>query len=127
MKSHVKAIVLPAIGTVCVLAMTGEASAWGRLQSHEPADHCRWLSERLREAQSITPGMTEADLLKVFFPDGGLQRFQPQVFVLRSCAMIKVDVKFDWPEGSAPGTLPSPAELKIKAISRPYLEYMHAD
>ncbi len=127
MKPHVRAVVLAIAGLVCTLVMTGKTMAQAQRPTDESAKHYLWLSDRLQEAESIKPGMTKADLLKVFFPDGGLQHFQPQAFVLRSCNMIKVEVTFDLPEGASPGNLPPASELKIKSISKPYLEYMHAD
>ncbi len=75
----------------------------------------------------MRPGMTKADLLKVFTEDGGLQRIQRRRFVLRSCHLIKVEIDFDVPEGTPLSAIPPDNELRIKSISRPYLEPMYAD
>lgn len=116
--------------------------------------HDRWLQERHFEAISIKVGMTRADLLKVFRMDGGLQSLLPTRYVLKSSNFIKVDVEFDVPEGEKGKVIPedlrfemeSPAfdfegkpapgydyrfvpndNLKIKSISRPYLEQFNLD
>ena len=101
--------------------------------------HDQWLQERYFEATSIKEGMTRADLVKLFRIDGGLQPFLPTRYVLKSSSCIKVDVEFDVPEGGK--VLPedlrfemdllqesykyqfvSNDKLKIKTISRPYVE-----
>jgi hypothetical protein len=99
--------------------------------------HNQWLQERYFEAISIKEGMTRADLIKVFRMDGGLQPFLPTRYVLKSSSLIKVDVEFDVPEGDkvVPEDLRfemdylkegfrfvSNDKLKIKRISRPYVE-----
>lgn len=105
--------------------------------------HRQWLQNIYLEATSIKEGMTRADLIKLFRIDGGLQRMLPERYVLNGTDMIKVDVKFDVPEdsksihvpedlryefeGSPPSTrnkfqfVPN-EKLKIKSISRPYIE-----
>lgn len=94
--------------------------------------------------------MSRADLLKLFEMDGGLQLMLPERYVLKSCTMIKVDIKFDIPNETKNTIIPedlrfemaSPTvdlegkpsstkkdlqfvpdeKLKIKTVSRPYLE-----
>ena len=110
--------------------------------------HRQWLEERYAEATSIKEGMTRADVLKLFETDGGLQRLGvPERYVLKSCSMIKVDIEFDPPAGIK-GELLEPAEgvrvggaqpserkrqivpdtaLKVKRVSRPYLEHFITD
>jgi hypothetical protein len=125
------------------LILTGSALLQTAPQQDEQA-HKQWLAERYKEAASIKEGMTFAELYKSFEPDGGLQLMLPERYVLRSCSMIKVDVQFDLPEGEGHKILPEglraeltndshasffsgfkiipDTELKIKSISRPYLE-----
>jgi len=64
--------------------------------------------------------MTRADLLKVFEMDGGLQSVPATRYVLRGTTLIKVDVEFEKP-------INSNDELKIKSISKPYLEPFFMD
>jgi len=88
--------------------------------------HQQWLEERFKEATSIKKGMTRADLLKLFEEDGGLQTIPAGRYVLKSCRLIQVEVKFDTKYGV--NYKPTPDEkLKILEISKPYLERMAAD
>lgn len=115
--------------------------------------HDKWLQERHFEALSIKEGMTRAELLKVFRMDGGLQSFLPTRYVLRRSNFIKVDVEFEVPAevigkvvpedlrnemevingNSASTSAPenyhfvANEKLKIKSISRPYLEQFNYD
>ena len=70
--------------------------------------------------------MSRAELMKVFEEDGGLQRIPAGRYVLRSCRMIKVEVEFDVGHGRAYGRKPD-EEVKIKGVSKPFLEHMHTD
>ena len=104
-------------------------------------NHDEWLQQRYVEATSIKEGMTRADLLKVFQMDGGLQTLLPTRYVLKNSNLIKVDVEFDVPVGSR--MIPedmrfgrsesegvqfvSNDKLKIKRISKPYLEPLYVD
>lgn len=123
-------------------------------QARPDRAHDLWLQERYFEATSVKNGMTRADLLKVFRMDGGLQRHLPTRYVLKSSDFIKVDVEFEGPpsakdkiilpedlrpemespasdSGGNPGLLERnylflPNEqLKIKSMSRPYIEQVN--
>lgn len=113
--------------------------------SPSSSDQC---SDKYSEAISIKEGMTRADLIKLFEADGGIQhRFLPSRYVLKSYNLIKVDVEFEAPENAKGRITPEdlryeveatadsdskssakdyqfvPNEkLKIKRISKPYLE-----
>lgn len=86
----------------------------------------QWLEERYQEATSVRAGMSRAELIKVFEEDGGLQRIPAGRYVLRSCHMIKVEAEFDVEYGRDYKERPD-KELKIKEISKPFLEYEHTD
>jgi hypothetical protein len=119
-----------------VLTITGLA----RAVSQTDPNHDQWLQQRYVEATSIKEGMTREDLLKVFSMDGGLQPLLPNRYVLRTSNLIKVDVEFDVPAGNK--ILPedlrfgrletdfqfvSNDKLKIKRISKPYVEPTFVD
>jgi len=88
--------------------------------------HQQWLEERYKEATSIKPGMTRADLLKLFEEDGGLQTIPAGRYVLKSCRLIQIGVKFDTAYGV--NYKPTSDEnLKIVEVSKPYLERMAVD
>jgi hypothetical protein len=75
--------------------------------------------------ESIKPGMTRADRLKVFSGEGGLSSPSRRNFVYRECYMFKVSVEFDLadksrdPDGRQTGA-ESPRDV-ITAISRPFI------
>src|SRR6266849_241284 len=78
------------------LILPGKSATQVKVSVDEQQKHEAWLWDRLSEAESIKAGMTRADLLKVFEEDGGLQRGASSGrFVLRSCHLIKVNVKFE--------------------------------
>lgn len=140
------------VSFLCVTATIVGFSSFNSTQSSRL--HDKWLQERYFEAVAVKEGMTRADLLKKFRIDGGLQLLLPTRYVLRSSNMIKVDVEFQIPEGLKGTVIPedlryevdSPAydsegkpvlreryqfvaneKLKIKNISRPYIEQFNYD
>ena len=123
------------IKTTLLLACLASALGAGALRFAAPAeddDHRRWLAERYAEAVSVRPGMTRADLRRLFRPDGGLQSVPSGRYVLKSCGLIKVEVKFALPEGASREDFRDENEaaddaLKITEVSKPYLEYGATD
>ena len=111
---------------VVLLFGIGAFTAGPSSRSEASQDPRQWLEERYKEAASVRAGMSRAELMRVFGEDGGLQRIPASRYVLRSCQMIKVDVEFDAGYGQAYRVKPD-KELKIKSISKPYLEHMYAD
>jgi hypothetical protein len=74
-----------------------------------------YLRARMKDAERVKPGATYSDLRQVFEPVPGADgRYQ----MIRNPA-IKLDVQLDPPP--APGVPPAP-EVRIKAVSKPYLE-----
>ena len=95
-------------------------------QDEQEQAHRQWLNELYTEATSIKPGMSRADLLRVFEEDGGLQRIPATRFLLKRCRMIKVEVEFDTEYGQEYKES-ADENLKITKVSLPYLEYPHYD
>src|SRR4051794_2268757 len=58
------------------------------------ATFTKQVADVLAECKKITPGMTRADLLKVFTTEGGLSTAAQRTFVYRGCPYIKVEVEF---------------------------------
>jgi hypothetical protein len=82
--------------------------------------------------ETIKPGMTRDDLLKVFRTEGGLSTGLYRTFVSRDCAYFKVDVEFQAvgrPDRDSEGrvTLEEGSHDTIVKISRPYLQYSIGD
>src|SRR5690242_755070 len=94
--------------------------------------HVEWVAESLQRMQTVKPGMTRADLLKVFTTEGGISTRLSRTYVYRECPYFKVDVEFEavgMPARDADGrvTLIESGHDIIKKISRPYLEFSEMD
>ena len=74
----------------------------------------------LKECESIKPGMTRADLLKIFTTEGGLYTQTERTFDHKRCLCIKVDVEFA-PTKSKKRIQPEQPTDTITKISKPYL------
>ena len=84
------------------------------------------ISGILTECQKIKPGMTRADLLKVFTTEGGLSTATHRTFGYRGCFYIKVDVDFTLSDPKQNVLEERPTDI-IKTISKPYLDWYIAD
>jgi hypothetical protein len=64
--------------------------------SQEPCAQDRnvWVTNALEKIESIKPGTTRQDLLKVFKSEGGLSTGLRRTFVSRDCPYFKVVVEF---------------------------------
>jgi hypothetical protein len=91
-----------------------------------PLDPTDWVAKSLKEMQTIRPGMTRADLLKVFEEEGGISTRTSQRYVYRGCPYFKVDVTFT-PVGRLNDRLAKVSKDRIATISRPFLEWTIAD
>jgi hypothetical protein len=119
------------VGTLCLAAvLSGPVIGRELSRTQVPSDeaHTAWVVESLKEMQTIKPGMTRADLLKVFGGEGGLSTGMRRTYVYRACRYFKVDVEFEAvgrPASDSNGrvTLIESAADLIKSISRPYLEF----
>lgn len=94
-----------------------------------------WLTQIAEKLQSIKPGMTRMDLLRVFQTEGRLPKGASgllRTFVSRDYPQFRVDVEFKPTGGSASlGTVNviSPEDNRdiIVKISKPYLQSVSAD
>ena len=110
-------LVAAAIPLVAMLVMRPAIGA-----SETPTDanrqHSAWVLDSLVKMETIKPGMTRAELLKVFEREGGISSASEAHYVFRDCPYFRVDVVFTL---TKPGLVESPSD-KIKTISRPYIE-----
>ncbi len=93
-------------------------------------EHIRWLEDRVKEAESIKVGMSHAELLKLFVPQGGfaVQTNPPNLYVLKSCSMIHIEVTFNVDEEKAlTGKKTNFDDLRIEHISPLYLGWTASD
>jgi hypothetical protein len=125
MKKTITAAIIAAV-TLIGIAVIAQPHAWP--YSSEIDDKLtQQVSDILTECQKIKPGMTRADLMKVFRGEGGLYSARHEKFVVYRCPFIKVDVefkltkdtklvRFDGNQDDMSGT------DTITTISKPYLE-----
>lgn len=96
-------------------------------QSQSSVDHVSWVAEVLKRIDTIKPGMTREELLKVFTTQGGLSTGLQRTFVSRDCPYFKIDVQFKpvgppSRDGNGRVTLEEGSQDLIVQISRPYLQ-----
>jgi hypothetical protein len=84
------------------------------------------ISNILTECQKIKPGMTRAELSKVFTTEGGLSTAKHRTFVYRGCPYIKIDVDFTLSDPKQNVLEEHPMDI-ISNISKPYLDWSVLD
>jgi hypothetical protein len=84
------------------------------------------LKNVLEKCQTIKPGMTRAELSKVFTTEGGLSTPKHRTYVYHDCPYVKVDVDFA-PSSGKPATLEEKPGDIIASISKPYLDWTASD
>jgi hypothetical protein len=89
--------------------------------------HVVWVSHALEKMETIKPGMTRADVLKVFTTEGGLSTRLQRTFVSRDCPYFKVDVEFEAvgrPSHDENGRVTQKEDSQdiIVKVSRPYVQ-----
>ena len=93
-------------------------------QTSTSLDHVSWVAESLKRIQTVKPGMTRADLLKVFTTEGGIWQRTGRTYVSLDCPYFKVDVRFQ--VVGEPGLIENSQDI-VTQISRPYLQFMVLD
>jgi hypothetical protein len=120
-----KSRLLGTVGIVVVAIGIGGYSHVGAQAVSEREAHVAWVSDALKAMESVKPGMTRADLLRVFDGEGGISSPSRRTFVYRECRMFKVAVEFDLADkshdrdGRATGK-ESPRDA-ITKISQPFI------
>ena len=130
------AIVALLICTMALLISPEHRACWSQASIPAVRDsrrqHVEWVADSLKRMQTIRPGMTRAELLKVFTTEGGFSTGIERTYVYQGCPFFKVDVKFrpvGRPERDKDDRVTlaeSPKDL-IKTISRPYIAWSVAD
>jgi len=122
---------------VLLLAVALGISSYTRQAYSRTQDPCAqerkiWVGHALMRMESIKPGMTRGELLKVFTVEGGLSTGLRRTFVSRDCPYFKVDVEFSAvgrPDRDKNGrvTLVEDSRDIIISVSRPYLQFSIVD
>jgi hypothetical protein len=81
---------------VLLVAVLSVWSGRGVLHGQQASDesHVKWVAGVLGRMETIKPGMTRGDLMKVFTTEGGLSQPLERTFVSRECKYFKVHVTF---------------------------------
>jgi hypothetical protein len=119
-----------AVLAVCLLVALGCTKAVSHFHAEQcDEDRTIWVGHVLERMQTIKPGMTRDDLLKVFETQGGI--YPHRSFASRDCLYFKVDVEFKHVKTSLPDPqtriTAEDGEDRVVTISRPYLEFWIAD
>lgn len=125
-------LILISVSTIFIGASTLTWSAQTASQQQATQDHTAWVAYALNRMETIKPGMTRADLLKIFTTEGGLSTGLHRTFVSRDCPYFKVDVDFravgrPSRDGQGRVTLVEDNRDVIVSISRPYLQFSILD
>ena len=82
--------------SLSIIALSSSPLPLTHSANQEPSvqEHTAWVLHSLEKMETIKPGMTRADLLKVFMTEGGLSTRLLRTFVSRDCPYFKVDVEF---------------------------------
>lgn len=113
------------ISIVALLSISfSQALAQSALRKPNP-ECCSVVVVALEAVSRIHPGMSRAEVERVFVVDGGLITRDKTRYRFRDCQSIKVEITFDR-DKQASGVIGSPTDT-LKAVDRPYLEYPIAD
>ena len=116
-----------ALSSSTALPLTRSANRESSAQAHTA-----WVLHTLERMETIKPGMTRADLLKVFRTEGGLSTGLLRTFVSQDCPYFKVDVEFKAaarPDIDNIGFVTSVEDNRdiIVKVSKPYMQLSITD
>jgi hypothetical protein len=125
-------LVLVLLSIIAVSASSSVRLTHSASQEPCPQDHEAWVTHTLEKVETIKPGMTREELLKVFTTEGGLSTGLHRTFISRDCLYFKVDVDFEAvarPNRDKDGrvTLVEASRDIIVKVSRPYLQFSIGD
>ena len=108
-----------AIGLLVSPALAPAAPS-GQSAFQQAADRRQWVLQSYMKMETIKAGMTRADLLKVFEPEGGESTREEASFDYPECDYFHVQVRFE-PVGLAQKHGLGNSNDKITSISEPYI------
>jgi len=112
---------------ICTIVLILTATSLAPTQTTDTdRAHTKWIASVMDSINTIKPGMTREDLLKVFTTEGGLSFRLRRTYVYKECPYIKVTVEFEAAENPNDGLTEMPSD-KIVKVSAPFLQYSVAD
>ena len=113
----------PLLGLVLLLTTLSMMSAQ---EANVDSEHTRWIASVIDSIHTIKPGMTRADVLRVFTTEGGLSNRRHRTYVHKECPYIKVTVEFK-PVDDPNNLLAEIPTDRLVSISVPFLQYSVGD
>ena len=110
----------------CVVLLLTAASLMSAQETDSDQEHAKWIASVMDSIQTVKPGMTRNDLLRVFTIEGGLSNRLHRTYVYKRCPYIKVAVEFE-AVGNPEDILTEMPADKIEKISTPFLQYSVMD
>jgi hypothetical protein len=118
---------------VSIIVVAGSASFRpAQSASSDPCkqDHATWLTQVVEKMETIKPGMTRWDVLKVFRTEEGVPIFRTEgvpfpgfreTFVSQDCPYFKIDIEFKM--FAMGGGVPLRNDDIIVKVSKPYVQF----
>jgi hypothetical protein len=125
-------LVLTVFSITAIAGLAAFRPAQSASQGQSTQDHIAWVTHTLEKMETIKPGMTREDLLKVFRTEGGLSTALRRTFISRDCPYFKVDVEFkafprpDRDDSAFVTSVEDNHDIIVK-VSKPYLEFSIMD
>jgi hypothetical protein len=120
------------LAAVCASAGAAAQAAPQKPRESSACDHTAWVSAALQRMETIRPGMTRQDLLRVFTTEGGISTALWRIYVSRDCPYFTAEVTFRRAapreaDAAPTGFLQELDTDVIVTISRPYLQFSIMD
>jgi hypothetical protein len=119
----IAAVALFALATVTLLHSRSTA---GQRTTPEKQARIQWVEKCLKDLQSIKPGMTRGQMLKILGEEGGLYSPGWGHYVHKECPYFKVDIEFAFTRDKDGRGQWKPDD-KITKVTRPYIDWSVMD
>src|ERR1700690_3519009 len=96
-RSMIRSVLIFIFVSPFVVAIGAPFSIWSTHSASQATcadEHREWVGKTLEKMETIHPGMTREDLLRIFTTEGGLSTGLRRTYVRQECPYFKVDVEF---------------------------------
>jgi hypothetical protein len=123
-----------ALGIAACVVVGGPVPCHARQTSAADVNqqHVEWVLKALQAMNTVKPGMTRNELLRVLSAEGGLSTRTQRTYVFAGCPYFHMDVTFAVVGPTAPGSrggvgIGESGQDVVVTVSRPYLDGYHAN